>query len=238
MGFINKVKPMKNIKYALGSFFLLAILIPQITFASWWNPFTWSWFTKKVTTTQTVQVNTTTRNTSNEFITNNRTQTNKDIEELKKEITDLKTKQQKETIVNKSVSTISASQEVTDCNIVLMFPNDLTVKNFIAKYGQDENVKCLTKDFTIQEKKDCDDLIVLQVDYRIKMKQLDLYNKQQECLKTNFSPDLCITTRLDAEKKVLEKIPVQTTLNSFKKKYGDPASTKCSILAKPEIIAN
>ena len=32
---------MKNIKYVLGLLLLIAVIIPQITFASWWNPFTW-----------------------------------------------------------------------------------------------------------------------------------------------------------------------------------------------------
>ena len=32
---------MKNIKYILVSLALVAVLVPKITFASWWNPFSW-----------------------------------------------------------------------------------------------------------------------------------------------------------------------------------------------------
>lgn len=42
---------MKNTKYILGSFLLIVTLTPQITFASWWNPFTW--FNKQPKTEQT-----------------------------------------------------------------------------------------------------------------------------------------------------------------------------------------
>jgi hypothetical protein len=41
----------KNINYIFGSLLLIIILIPQITFASWWNPF--SWFTKQPQAEQT-----------------------------------------------------------------------------------------------------------------------------------------------------------------------------------------
>lgn len=45
---------MKNIKPVLFSFLIAIILIPQITFASWWNPF--SWFKKKIEAPQITQV--------------------------------------------------------------------------------------------------------------------------------------------------------------------------------------
>src|SRR3989344_7015149 len=38
---------MKNQRQLLAGAIVLAILIPQITFAAWWNPFTWRIFNKK-----------------------------------------------------------------------------------------------------------------------------------------------------------------------------------------------
>lgn len=38
---------MKNFKYILASFFIIATLIPQLALASWWNPFSWNVFKKK-----------------------------------------------------------------------------------------------------------------------------------------------------------------------------------------------
>lgn len=35
---------MKNFKYILVSFFIIATLIPQLALASWWNPFSWKVF--------------------------------------------------------------------------------------------------------------------------------------------------------------------------------------------------
>jgi len=46
---------MKNFKYILVSFFIIATLIPQLALASWWNPFSWNIFKKKEITPQ-VQV--------------------------------------------------------------------------------------------------------------------------------------------------------------------------------------
>lgn len=46
----------KHLKKTIFMFLFIVLVIPQITFAAWWNPFTWHWpWAKKVSTKEQVQ---------------------------------------------------------------------------------------------------------------------------------------------------------------------------------------
>lgn len=75
------------------------VLVPQIVFASWWNPFSWKVFSKKEVAPQTQIVNT--------------EQVNKEeIEKLQKEINDLKSKQT-ESVSDKTTPVVKEIKKTT-----------------------------------------------------------------------------------------------------------------------------
>ncbi len=81
---------MKNLKRVLFSFLIVIILIPQITFASWWNPFSWKIFNHKVD--QSPSISLINENKELNYI-QSADNSSEEIEKLKKQIEDLQNKQ-------------------------------------------------------------------------------------------------------------------------------------------------
>lgn len=84
---------MKKIKQVFSFFILAIILIPQVTFASWWNPLTWKIFKKRESAPQIQVLNTEKEKTQEEKIS-----------ELQKQLNELK---------NKEKATVNATQKQT-----------------------------------------------------------------------------------------------------------------------------
>jgi len=81
---------MKNLKRVLFSFLIAIILIPQITFASWWNPFSWKMFNRKADTPTSISSVNENKELNTAKPTDN---SSEEIEKLKKQIEDLQNKQ-------------------------------------------------------------------------------------------------------------------------------------------------
>ncbi len=82
----------KKISQIILLFVLLSSVIPNLVFASWWNPFTWSWFRKSVkiettqiATTTTPTTTSVTKGTKEIILTSNGSSTIKTVPEIKKD---------------------------------------------------------------------------------------------------------------------------------------------------------
>ena len=115
---------MKN-KLNIVSVILVAIiLIPQITFASWWNPFSWSIFHKKEVPAPQVQV-TDTKPAPDQTV---------QIQELQKQIDDLKNQQPKTTTPAPKVTAPVKKSIPTQENIVMC--NGQQIKDTCPSLGK------------------------------------------------------------------------------------------------------
>jgi len=91
---------MKNQKQLLIGVIALAILIPQITFAAWWNPFTWKIFNRPLKIDSVVEL-------PKEETNDNVVDQSAEIEKLKKEVEELKRK-----------STVNPTQQKSQAQVV------------------------------------------------------------------------------------------------------------------------
>lgn len=81
---------MKNLKSVLFAFLIVIFLIPQITLASWWNPFSWKIFNKKTDTSPSISLVSENTELKDTKPVND---SSEEIEKLKKQIEDLQNKQ-------------------------------------------------------------------------------------------------------------------------------------------------
>jgi len=105
--------------------FSVAIIIPSIAFASWWNPFTW--FNKKNTETPQIQQVTTTIQTPNIIPTTVLNDNSKsEIEQLQKQINDLKNQQLNSNTIKttpiKKTNTVKVSAPVITQEKIVTIP--------------------------------------------------------------------------------------------------------------------
>ena len=91
---------MKNQKQLLIGVIALAILIPQIPFAAWWNPFTWKIFNRPLKIDSVVEL-------PKEETNDNVVDQSAEIEKLKKEVEELKRK-----------STVNPTQQKSQAQVV------------------------------------------------------------------------------------------------------------------------
>lgn len=102
---------------------MLALIVPQIALASWWNPVTWSiWHIFEKNPKQVEAVNIDNRNA-----TTTATSTVSEIELLKKEVEELKKQQTVSVETQKQVKLIS--KEIKNTNLVQSAATNLNIKN-------------------------------------------------------------------------------------------------------------
>jgi hypothetical protein len=102
---------------------IIILLIPQITFASWWNPFSWNIFKKKSSANTTINVSTTTEQT-NVLVSASSTIKNKGVRVVQ-QVT-----RQEETVTNQQSGLFS------DLGISFSYPKELVATK--SSFGWDK----------------------------------------------------------------------------------------------------